>query len=86
MMLHNGNSDLDRLFLCEGEDSMFQIYDDILTTEEACEALKIGYNTLYGLLNSGVLKGYKCGRTWRIPKISIEEFIMGSLKLEHSTL
>lgn len=60
---------------------MFQNYDDVLTTEEACEAMKIGYNTLYGLLNSGVLKGYRCGRTWRIPKIAIESFILGSLNV-----
>ena len=55
---------------------MFQDYDDILTTEEACEALKIGYNTLYGLLNSGLLKGYRCGRSWRISKAAIEIFVM----------
>ena len=61
---------------------MFQNYDDVLTTEEACEAMKIGYNTLYGLLNSGKLKGYRCGRTWRIPKISMESFILGNLKTE----
>lgn len=61
---------------------MFQDYDDVLTTEEACEALKVGYNTLYGLLNKGILKGYRCGRTWRIPKIAIESFILGNLKSE----
>lgn len=62
---------------------MFQDYDDVLTTEEACEALKIGYNTLYSLLNKGTLKGYRCGRTWRIPKISIESFILGNLSSEN---
>ena len=60
---------------------MLQEYDDVLTTEEACEALKIGYNSLYSLLNSGKLKGYRCGRIWRIPKISIESFILDSAKL-----
>lgn len=60
---------------------MFQNYDDVLTTEEACEALKIGYNALYGLLNSGKLKGYKSGRTWRIPKIAVESFVLGNINL-----
>ena len=60
---------------------MLQEYDDVLTTEEACEALKIGYNSLYSLLNSGKLKGYRCGRIWRIPKISIESFILDSANL-----
>ncbi len=60
---------------------MLQNYDDILTAAEACQALKIRYNTLYGLLNKGELKGYKCGRVWRIPKIAIEAFILESAKL-----
>lgn len=60
---------------------MLQEYDDVLTTEEACEALRIGYNTLYSLLKSGNLKGYRCGRIWRIPKISIESFILNSANL-----
>ena len=60
---------------------MLQEYDDVLTTEEACEALRIGYNSLYSLLNNGKLKGYRCGRIWRIPKISIESFILKSANL-----
>ena len=31
---------------------MLEDYRDVLTVEEACEALRIGYNTLYELLNS----------------------------------
>ncbi len=60
---------------------MLQEYDDILTTEEACTALRVGYNSLYSLLNSGKLKGYKCGRVWRIPKIAIETFILNCANL-----
>ena len=41
---------------------MLTEYDDLLTTEEACTALKIGYNYLYQLLNTGKLKAYRCGR------------------------
>ena len=40
---------------------MFEEYADILTAEEACEALRIGYNAIYELLNSGKLKGYRSG-------------------------
>lgn len=60
---------------------MFQDYDDLLTTEEACELLKVGYNTLYALLKDGRLKGCKCGRVWRIPKVAIENFILQSADL-----
>ena len=59
---------------------MFESYDDVLTVEEACEALKIGYNAIYGLamyelLNTGKIKGYRNGRVWRIPKAALVEYI-----------
>ena len=60
---------------------MLDQYDDVMTTEEACDALKIGYNTLYELLNSGQLKGYRNGRTWRISKLAVQEFILESAQL-----
>lgn len=60
---------------------MLDQYDDVMTTEEACDALKIGFNTLYELLNSGQLKGYRNGRTWRIPKLAIQEFILERAQL-----
>ena len=63
---------------------MFHEFDDILTTADACQALKIRYNTLYDLLNSGKLKGYKCGRVWKIPKIAVETYIRESAKLSVS--
>lgn len=47
---------------------MFGEYDDMMTTEEAKEALKIGTNTLYKLLRSGKLKAFRLGRIWKIPK------------------
>lgn len=45
---------------------MLEMYDDLLTTEEACAAMKVGKNALYMLLSSGQLKGYRNGRVWRI--------------------
>ena len=60
---------------------MFESYDDVLKVEEACEALKIGYNAMYELLNTGKIKGYKNGRVWRIPKAALMEYIQNSSKL-----
>ena len=60
---------------------MLSEYPDILTTDEACEALRIGYNALYDLLQSGKLKAYRNGRLWRIPKNSGIEFILEQSKL-----
>lgn len=60
---------------------MLEQYDDVLKTEEVCEVLKIGYNSLYELLSSGELKGYRNGRTWRIPKLAVKEYIIRQSKI-----
>jgi excisionase family DNA binding protein len=60
---------------------MFEQYPDILTVEEACDALRMGYNAVYDLLNEGKLRAYKNGRVWRIPKKSLEKYILESAKL-----
>lgn len=61
--------------------AMLESCDDLLTAEEACEVLKIGKNALYELLRTGVLKGYRNGRVWRIPKQAIVEYIKNQAKL-----
>lgn len=58
---------------------MFQDYPDIMTVEEAAEALRVGYNAMYELLNSGKVKAYKNGRVWRIPKESVKEYILSKV-------
>lgn len=60
---------------------MLEQYDEVLTTDEAAEALKVGYNGLYELLNSGKLKGYRQGRVWRIPKLAVQEYILKSARI-----
>ena len=61
---------------------MLEEYPDILTTEEACEALRMGYNAMYEALNSGKLKAYRNGRSWRIPKIAVKDFILENAQLQ----
>lgn len=60
---------------------MLEEYADILTVEEVCEVLRMGYNGVYALLNSGKLKGYRNGRVWRVPKESIRRFILEQARL-----
>ena len=60
---------------------MFEQYPDILSVEEACEALRVGYNAMYELLNSGKVKAFKNGRVWRIPRLSIQTYILEQSKL-----
>ena len=61
---------------------MFEEYSDVLTVDEACEALRIGYNAIYDLLGSGKLKGYRNGRIWRIPKESVKQYILENARLK----
>ncbi len=60
---------------------MLEGYDDLLTVEEACEALRIGKNALYKLLVTQKLKAFRNGRVWRIPKQAVIEFVLAQSKL-----
>ena len=56
---------------------------DLISVSEACERLHVSRNTVYGLLESGDLKGFKVGRMWRIPDRSIWNYmILGNKRLE----
>ena len=54
---------------------MFTDYGEIFTAQEIMEILFVGKNTVYELLNSGELKGFRIGKTWRVTKESLENFI-----------
>lgn len=47
---------------------------EYLTPREVMELLYIGKNTLYKLLNSGELKGFRVGRQWRVCREALIEF------------
>lgn len=54
---------------------MFTDLPDLLTTKQVCSTLGISLNTLYSLLHTNQLKGFKVGeRIWRITKESIIEY------------
>ena len=55
---------------------MDEFLDEILTVEDVMELLYVGKNTVYSLLQSGQLKGFRLGRCWRIPRESLTKFIM----------
>lgn len=54
---------------------MLNQYYDILTAEDVSEILLIGMNRTYELLNSGVIKGSRIGKKWKIPKDAIVTYI-----------
>ena len=61
---------------------MFEDYPDILTVEETCEALRVGQNAMYRLLSNNKLKAYKNGRTWRIPRTALTQYILENAKIK----
>lgn len=61
---------------------MFNDYPEVLSVEEACEILRMGRNSLYELLNGNVLKAYRNGRIWRIPKCAVQSFILEQAKIK----
>lgn len=61
---------------------MLQYENEIMLPDEVCEVLHIGKNTLYKLLNSRELIGYRTGRNWKIPKRSVINYIYKKSKGE----
>ena len=50
-------------------------YEDVLEVEDVQEILHIGKSAVYTLCKEQKLKSFKIGRTWKIPKTSVSEFI-----------
>lgn len=61
---------------------MLAQYQDIMTTYEVTEALCIGKNRVYELLGNGILKGFRIGNIWKIPKEAVIEYIMSQSGLK----
>lgn len=55
---------------------MFENYLDIMTVSDVAEALLIGKNRVYEMLEKGELKGFRIGRVWKIPKKNVEEYVV----------
>lgn len=49
--------------------------NSLLTVQEACEALMVGKNTIYELIRSNKVDAFRTGRTWKINRNSLENFI-----------
>ncbi len=49
--------------------------DELLTVKETCEILKCGQTRLYQFIKAGQLKSLQMGKSRRIPRSAINEFI-----------
>lgn len=54
---------------------MFKEYADFMTARKAMDALGIGKNLMYRLLNNGEIKAVRVGgKVWRISRKSLVEY------------
>lgn len=61
---------------------MLNQYQDIMTVFDAAEALHVGKNRVYELLENKQLKGFRIGKVWKIPKEALQEYILTQSNLE----
>ena len=59
---------------------LFEELPDILTVHQVRRALGIGRPAVYKLLESNVIRCFKIGNAYKIPKSSLIEFIQRSCK------
>ena len=55
--------------------------NDLITIEDLCEMLFIGKNAAYHLLNTGEIKAFRIGRNWKIPRLSVINYIRSKSNL-----
>lgn len=56
---------------------MLSEFGCLLTVADVCEVLMCSRNTVYELLGSGALTGFRIGKSsWRVPKKSLETYIV----------
>ncbi|NLB37291.1 MAG: helix-turn-helix domain-containing protein [Clostridiales bacterium] len=56
----------------------FENYPDLMTVDDIQAALGVGRNTAYQLIHNGDLQCLKIGRSIRIPKRYLMDFVYGS--------
>ena len=55
---------------------MLEQYQDIMSVFDVAEALFIGKNRVYEMLEKNELKGFRIGRVWKIPREALHEYIL----------
>ena len=63
---------------------MLNQYGDVMSILDLCEVLGIGRNRAYELLSSDIIHGFRIGRTWKIPKIAVEDFLRKQAQINYT--
>ncbi len=59
-------------------DKMFTDYPDVVTVPQLMKMLSVGRQAAYELVHSGEIQSFKVGKSIKIPKIKIIEYILGT--------
>ncbi|MCQ2485220.1 MAG: helix-turn-helix domain-containing protein [Clostridia bacterium] len=57
------------------ESALFSEYPDVITVDDLQNMLKIGRNSAYDILKTGMIKTIKIGKKYIIPKQSVINFL-----------
>jgi excisionase family DNA binding protein len=57
--------------------SMFKDQPDVLHVKDVQKILSISKHQVYHLITSGKIRGVKVGKSYKIPKISIIDYLTG---------
>lgn len=62
----------------KGQGMIFADYPDVVNVEQLCSMLGgIGKKTAYDLLRNGDIRHFKLGKSFKIPKVCVIEYIVG---------
>lgn len=50
--------------------------EELISIDDLCSTLNIGKNAAYNLLKTKQIKAFRIGRVWKIPKLSMQEYIL----------
>lgn len=56
---------------------MFERIPEIMTLRECQKLLKVGRNTMLGLIHNGCIDAFKIGSRWKITKSAVIEYLKG---------
>ena len=59
---------------------LFERYPDVMTVHQTREALGVGRTGVYKLIDQGLLKCFKIGNAYKIPKTALIEYVNSSCK------
>ena len=54
---------------------MLDQYDDMMSVQDLQEALHVGKNRAYELLRNGTVQAIRMGKSWKVPKEAVIEFL-----------